>query len=72
LPFSAGHGINEALHSAQDAILVNLREMNDIQLSDDGTWATIGPGTKVKKIINELWAQGKQTGMSSDHYSCTL
>ena len=63
MPFSAGHAINGALHNAKDAILVNLGGMNDIQLSDDGNRATIGPGSKVKKIINELWAQGKQTGM---------
>lgn len=60
--FAAGHGMNEHLFSAKNAILINLREMNDVEVSEDGRSAMIGPGAKVKKVINDLWAQGKQTG----------
>ncbi|TEA18247.1 FAD-linked oxidoreductase chyH [Colletotrichum sidae] len=64
LPFlarSGGHGATEALHTAKDAVVIDLRGWNQVALADDGKSATIGGGASVKKVVNELWAAGKQT-----------
>ncbi|KAG9495357.1 hypothetical protein J7337_013599 [Fusarium musae] len=64
IPFlarSGGHGATEALQLAKDVIVVDLRDQNDVEIAEDGKSATIGGGASVKKVVNELWAAGKQT-----------
>jgi FAD/FMN-containing dehydrogenase len=65
IPFlarSGGHGATEALQLAKDVIIVDIRGQNDIEIAEDGKSATIGGGANVKKVVNRLWAAGKQTG----------
>lgn len=59
---SGGHGATEALSNAKDAILIDLRNLNKLQVSKDGRTATIGGGATVKDVVRGLWAVGKQTG----------
>ncbi|KAF4495048.1 oxidoreductase [Fusarium agapanthi] len=74
IPFlarSGGHGATEALQLAKDVIIVDLRDQNDVEIAEDGKSARIGGGASVKKVVNELWAAGKQTvtgqyGLASD------
>lgn len=68
IPFlarSGGHGATEALQLAKDVIVVDLRDQNDVEVSGDGKSARIGGGASVKKVVNELWTAGKQTGNSN-------
>ncbi|WXC60631.1 hypothetical protein SNK03_006514 [Fusarium graminearum] len=65
IPFlarSGGHGATEALQLAKDALVVDIRGMNDIKVAPDGNYATISGGASVKKVVNELWTAKKQTG----------
>ncbi|KAH7245213.1 hypothetical protein BKA59DRAFT_475500 [Fusarium tricinctum] len=64
IPFlarSGGHGATEALQLAKDVIIVDIRGQNDVQIAEDGKSATIGGGASVTKVVNHLWAAGKQT-----------
>ncbi|RGP81257.1 hypothetical protein FLONG3_639 [Fusarium longipes] len=64
IPFlarSGGHGATEALQFANDVMVVDIRGMNHVKITQDGDWATIGGGASVKKVVNELWASKKQT-----------
>ncbi|RBR08465.1 uncharacterized protein FIESC28_10265 [Fusarium coffeatum] len=64
IPFlarSGGHGATEALQFAKDAIVVDIRGMNEVKLVEDGKSATISGGASVKKVVDTLWAAKKQT-----------
>ncbi|CAJ2512976.1 Uu.00g010950.m01.CDS01 [Anthostomella pinea] len=64
IPFVAragGHGATESLANAKNAIQVDLRTLNQIKLSEDGTTATIGGGATVKQVIDTLEGLGKRT-----------
>ncbi|KAJ4251472.1 hypothetical protein NW762_011457 [Fusarium torreyae] len=64
IPFlarSGGHGATEALNLAKDVIIVDLRGRNAVEVSEDGKSATIGGGASIKKVVHDLWAEGKQT-----------
>ncbi|KAH8898315.1 FAD-binding domain-containing protein [Thozetella sp. PMI_491] len=64
LPFvarSGGHGATEALASAQNAVMIDLRGIDQLQISEDGKHAWIGGGLSVKKLVHDLWSAGKQT-----------
>ncbi|KAF4457591.1 6-hydroxy-D-nicotine oxidase [Fusarium albosuccineum] len=64
LPFlarSGGHGATEALGLAKNVVIVDLRGWDSIDIAEDGKTATIGGGASVKKVVNTLWAAGKQT-----------
>jgi hypothetical protein len=65
IPFlarSGGHGATEALQLAKDVLVIDIRGMNDIEIAQEGNYATISGGASVKKVVNELWAADKQTG----------
>lgn len=63
IPFIAqagGHGSSGATSKVQDGILISLKKLNSIQISEDGTYATIGGGSKGGHIIiDKLWDAGK-------------
>ncbi|GKT48171.1 FAD-linked oxidoreductase chyH [Colletotrichum spaethianum] len=64
LPFlarSGGHGATESLSQANNVIIIDLREWDTVNIAEDGKIATIGGGASVKKVVNTLWAAGKQT-----------
>ncbi|KAF4966871.1 hypothetical protein FSARC_5484 [Fusarium sarcochroum] len=64
IPFlarSGGHGATEALNLAKDVIIVDLRGQDAIEIAEDGKSATIGGGARIKKVVNNLWAAGKET-----------
>jgi FAD/FMN-containing dehydrogenase len=61
---TGGHGVTKALGRLENAIQIDLRAMDRVDLAPDGKTATIGGGTKIKKMVRELWAVGKQTGKS--------
>ena len=59
------HGATDALESVRNGIQIDMRDMNDIIISEDGKTARIGGGAKVKKTVNTLWDAGKQTSPQS-------
>ncbi|KAI5459238.1 hypothetical protein BGZ63DRAFT_456033 [Mariannaea sp. PMI_226] len=64
LPFvarSGGHGATEALADAKDAVLIDIRGLDKIQVHESGRSAVIGGGASVKQVVHDLWAAGKQT-----------
>lgn len=61
LAVSTGHGQSASLSKVQDGIMINMRGLNAISISDDATYATVGGGIKGKEVIDHLWAHGKQT-----------
>ncbi|KAI8959246.1 hypothetical protein F5Y11DRAFT_333866 [Daldinia sp. FL1419] len=63
LPFiarSGGHGATEAMASAKDAIQIDFRKLNQVELSEDGKSAVIGGGASVKEVVGGLGKLGKQ------------
>ncbi|KAL7622063.1 hypothetical protein AAE478_007564 [Parahypoxylon ruwenzoriense] len=63
MPFiarSGGHGATEALASAENAIQIDFRSMNEVRVSKDGKSATIGGGATVKDVVGALIGRGKQ------------
>ncbi|KAF4984574.1 hypothetical protein FZEAL_250 [Fusarium zealandicum] len=64
LPFlarSGSHGATEALKLAENAVVIDLRGWNQVDIAEDGKTATIGAGASVKKVVRDLWDAGKQT-----------
>lgn len=39
-----------------------MARMTDVHLTDDGRSATVGGGIKSKKLVQDLWDLGKQSG----------
>jgi hypothetical protein len=46
-------------------IQIYMPQLNTISVAKDKNLVTIGGGTNSKKVIDALWAAGKQTGMDS-------
>ena len=44
-------------------IQIYMPQLNTISVAKDKNLVTIGGGTNSKKVIDALWAAGKQTGM---------
>lgn len=64
IPFiarSGGHGATEAFASAKDAIQIDLRDMNQVEVSADGKTAKVGGGANMKQVVAALMDAGKQT-----------
>lgn len=61
-PRSGGHSFGSySLGGKDGALVVDLSKMNTVKV-DQSTWkATIGGGTLLKKVTNELYNQGKRT-----------
>ncbi|KAL0943459.1 FAD-dependent oxygenase [Colletotrichum truncatum] len=45
----------------RNAIAIDLRSWDNVDIAEDGKSATIGGGASVKKVVNTLWTAGKQT-----------
>ncbi|CAG9948945.1 unnamed protein product [Clonostachys rosea f. rosea IK726] len=58
---AGGHGATEALAKAHDAIQVDLRKLNHIEIAEDGKTAKIGGGASVKEVVDALGKAGKRT-----------
>ncbi|KAI1820314.1 FAD-binding domain-containing protein [Xylaria intraflava] len=64
LPFvarSGGHGAISSLASATNAIQIDLRLLDHVDLAEDGATATIGGGANVKRVVDRLEEFGKRT-----------
>ncbi|KAF2096059.1 FAD-binding domain-containing protein [Rhizodiscina lignyota] len=61
IAMAGGHGQTGALSHVRDGIQIDLRAMDQVVISEDGKSAVIGGGAKVKKVVDELWAFGKET-----------
>lgn len=46
-------------------IQIYMPQLNTISIAKNKKSVTIGGGTNSKKVIDALWAAGKQTGMQS-------
>lgn len=65
IPFitnSGAHGSITSLGGVKKGIGIWLNQLTSITISQDGTTAEIGGGSKSKAIIDTLWEAGKQTG----------
>ncbi|KAJ5986589.1 hypothetical protein N7451_010954 [Penicillium sp. IBT 35674x] len=63
IPFtlrSGGHNL-EGLSVVQDALLIDLRALNSVAVSEDRKSATVGGGILQGELVNELWDQGLAT-----------
>ncbi|KAI0146322.1 FAD-binding domain-containing protein [Xylariaceae sp. FL1272] len=58
---SGGHGATEALAKARNAIQIDMRKMNKVELSANGQSVTVGGGTNVKELVAGLASKGKRT-----------
>ncbi|KAI0503112.1 FAD-binding domain-containing protein [Xylaria bambusicola] len=64
IPFfarSGGHGGTEAMALAQDALQIDFRKMNYVNVAEDGQTAKIGGGANVKEVVDALTEAGKRT-----------
>lgn len=65
LPFLAtagGHGGIASLGQMLHGVQINLRQLNSVEIQDDGRSAVMGGGVLTKEVTDALWAEGKQTG----------
>lgn len=58
---TGGHGGNSPLASFKNGIQINMRALNSIVLSPDGSYMTVGGGVKGVEVRDELWKHGKWT-----------
>lgn len=49
--------------SAQNAMQIDLRNINYVNIAEDGKTAKIGGGANVKEVTDALEAAGKRTGL---------
>ncbi|KAL2837840.1 hypothetical protein BJY01DRAFT_237701 [Aspergillus pseudoustus] len=64
IPFLAvndGHGDISSLGRMQDGIQIWLRNLNSIEISEDGRTATVGGGVRSFELMQTLFEKGKQT-----------
>lgn len=68
LPFLAvngGHGTTSSLNTIQRGVLINLRALNHVQVSQDGQSALVGGGANTHEVIKALAASGKVTATTN-------
>ena len=58
---SGAHGTTASLGAVKNGILIHLRRLDSITVSQDGSYATIGGGVKGVEVRDELWKLGKWT-----------
>ncbi|PWI65412.1 hypothetical protein PCL_07013 [Purpureocillium lilacinum] len=61
LAYNGAHGAITTLGRMQGGIEIWLRQLSGVTISRDGRTATIGGGTMSKRVVDDLWAAGKQT-----------
>ena len=62
LAFNGAHGSTTTLGRMDSGIEIYLEQLNTIEIARDGNTAKIGGGVGSKKMVDVLWAAGKQTG----------
>ncbi|KAI4127298.1 MAG: hypothetical protein LQ338_003258 [Usnochroma carphineum] len=68
LPFLAvngAHGSTSSLNTIQRGVSINLRNFNQVQISQDGQSALIGGGANTHEVVNGLGAHGKVTATTN-------
>jgi len=50
------------MENVHNGIEIWMGQLDRVSINPDGNSVTIGGGTKSKKLIDHLWAAGKQTG----------
>ncbi|KAI0915159.1 FAD-binding domain-containing protein [Ustulina deusta] len=58
---AGGHGATEAMALAQNALQIDFRKMNYVNVAEDGKTAKIGGGATVKQVVDALDEAGKRT-----------
>ncbi|OAG01217.1 FAD-binding domain-containing protein [Paraphaeosphaeria sporulosa] len=64
LPFLAvnnAHGAITTVGQLQNGIMIWMRQLNSVKITEDGQMATFGGGVLDKAVTDALWAAGKQT-----------
>ena len=61
LVYNGMHGSVTTLGRMDYGIEIYMGKLDSIQIATDGKTATVGGGTNAKKLIDALWAAGKQT-----------
>lgn len=64
IPFlaqSGAHGGTSALGNLEDGMQIRLRGLNSMQVSEDGTYVTVGGGIKGVELRDGLWKSNKWT-----------
>lgn len=64
LAISGGHGETWNKGLVKNGIGISMTKLAYVNVSGDGTSATIGGGSKTGGVIRALWSQGKQAGKS--------
>ena len=68
LAVNRGHGTTRALGTVKKGIQINLRQLKNITIAQDGNSATLGGGVYNDEIVNALDAVGKSSG----NFQCSL
>ena len=61
---AGGHGATEAMALAKNALQIDFRKINYVNVAKDGKTAKIGGGATVKQVVDALEEMGKRTGQS--------
>ncbi|KAI4138072.1 MAG: hypothetical protein L6R39_006979 [Caloplaca ligustica] len=68
LPFLAvngGHASTSSINTIQQGVSINLRNFNQVQISNDGNTALVGGGANTHEVVNGLGAHGKVTATTN-------
>lgn len=65
LPVNNAHGAIVTTGKVHNGIMIWMRQLNSVDIADDGQTATFGGGILDKEVTDGLWAAGKQTGNTS-------
>jgi len=64
LAISGTHGWQTTLNTLKGGVQINMRKMNQTQISSGGKTATVGGGIMQYEIVAALWQDRKQAGTS--------
>lgn len=64
LTYNGVHGAITTIGKMDHGIEIFLKQLDSVELSEDGSTAKIGGGIGAKALIDKLWEEGKQTGTS--------
>ena len=62
LAINRGHGTAEALSNVKGGIQINLRQLRNITIAEDGNSAILGGGVYNDDVVSALAAVGKASG----------
>jgi hypothetical protein len=58
---SGGHGGTWTVGNIEHGIAIRMRQMNGIEIAEDGTTARLGGGLLSGEVLHALWSEGKQS-----------